>query len=343
MKRTARSPSPNSPRHMMAQAPYLSALFCAVALLPMAAFAQSVSTGTASNVIVDTTVLDMYGPAPGYQAPVDQRTFPPRPVYSSPAYTPGYRAITQGGMLLPPPATAPKSMLTIAPQSLETGKAYNAGPAPKAQPQQKAQAQTPVPPSPPETVPSAIPSPVQGSNKAMAAAPATPATPSPAPTAPMTPAAPASGSTNSAQVAAKTPEPTAAQPQAPETQTAPAKPEPAKTGESGAAPALPADGLRLVYTADNDQMPQSGTAQLDALVKKMTADESLRVQVLAYASGTADTESKARRLSLSRALDVRGYLIKAGIRSSRIEVRALGMKTEGQPEDRVDVVPIAAQ
>jgi len=64
------------------------------------------------------------------------------------------------------------------------------------------------------------------------------------------------------------------------------------------------------------------------------------VQLLAYAEGSADTASQARRLSLSRALAVRAYLIDLGVRSTRMDVRALGPKTDDGPADRVDVVVV---
>lgn len=43
-------------------------------------------------------------------------------------------------------------------------------------------------------------------------------------------------------------------------------------------------------------------------------------------------------MSLFRALSVRTYLMKKGIRSTRIDVRALGKKDDGAPADRVDVI-----
>ncbi len=70
----------------------------------------------------------------------------------------------------------------------------------------------------------------------------------------------------------------------------------------------------------------------------MEKDEALNLQLLAYASGDEANASKARRLSLSRALEVRKYLMEMGVRSTRIEVRALGNKIEGSPAERVDVV-----
>jgi outer membrane protein OmpA-like peptidoglycan-associated protein len=58
----------------------------------------------------------------------------------------------------------------------------------------------------------------------------------------------------------------------------------------------------------------------------------------AFADGTADTASQARRLSLSRALSIRSYLIEQGLVSTRMDVRALGNRFESGPPDRVDVV-----
>ena len=70
----------------------------------------------------------------------------------------------------------------------------------------------------------------------------------------------------------------------------------------------------------------------------MKADDNARLQLLAYAAGAENESSKARRLSLSRALAVRSYLIAEGVRSTRIDVRALGNKTEAEPADRVDLL-----
>lgn len=63
-----------------------------------------------------------------------------------------------------------------------------------------------------------------------------------------------------------------------------------------------------------------------------------RLQLKAYAGGTGETLSSARRLSLSRALSVRSFLIEQGIRSTRIDVRALGRAEDSGPPERVDIV-----
>ncbi|MET1027901.1 MAG: efflux transporter outer membrane subunit [Dongiaceae bacterium] len=126
------------------------------------------------------------------------------------------------------------------------------------------------------------------------------------------------------------------------------KPAPASTAISAPAPGKIATAepkpavaqspdLSIAFDANNTDLPPAGTAALDQLVTKMTANKNLRVQVMAYASGTPDTEEVARSTSLARGLAVRQYLYDKGIPSTRVEVRALGLKGNGA--DRVDVVP----
>lgn len=99
------------------------------------------------------------------------------------------------------------------------------------------------------------------------------------------------------------------------------------------------DTLSLAFAAEDSKLSDSGRAELATLVKRMQKDEDLNLQLLAYASGDEASSSKARRLSLSRALEVRKVLMDKGIRSTRIEVRALGNKLDGRgPADRVDAV-----
>lgn len=99
------------------------------------------------------------------------------------------------------------------------------------------------------------------------------------------------------------------------------------------------DTLSVPFAAESARLPDGVRADLDRLVKRMQKDDSLGLQLLAYAEGDDVNASKARRLSLSRALEVRKYLMEQGLRSTRIEVRALGNKLEGGgPADRVDAV-----
>ncbi|MBR9973481.1 OmpA family protein [Magnetospirillum sp. J10] len=99
------------------------------------------------------------------------------------------------------------------------------------------------------------------------------------------------------------------------------------------------DTISLIFAPDEAKVGDSVRSDLAALVKRLQKDEDLNLQLLAYAAGDEASASKARRLSLSRALEVRKFLMDKGVRSTRIEVRALGNKQDGRgPADRVDAV-----
>ncbi|MDP7242548.1 MAG: OmpA family protein, partial [Rhodospirillales bacterium] len=86
------------------------------------------------------------------------------------------------------------------------------------------------------------------------------------------------------------------------------------------------------------KLPSSVRDGLKALVGKMKGRDKLRIQLMAYAGGGGLSASRARRISLSRALAVRSYMIESGLRSTRIDLRALGNKTSAAPVNRVDVM-----
>ena len=105
------------------------------------------------------------------------------------------------------------------------------------------------------------------------------------------------------------------------------------------AASIPVGGIRIIFPTEFNDVPGEANAALDDLAAQMAADESMRIEIKCYSSGTADTESKARRKSLQRCINIRQYLFKKDVRTTRMDVRALGLKSEGQPADRVDIVP----
>lgn len=114
---------------------------------------------------------------------------------------------------------------------------------------------------------------------------------------------------------------------------------PPQTGPSGSLAA--GQQFRLIFGAGKAAVENAAGTQLDNIAKSLKGNEALRLQLLAYSGGASQTPSQARRLSLSRALAVRSHLSKQGIRSTRIDVRALGNKSEGGPPDRVDLIVTA--
>ncbi len=86
------------------------------------------------------------------------------------------------------------------------------------------------------------------------------------------------------------------------------------------------------------ELTQASRQRVAAFAAAVPEDEAVRITVNAYAGGDAADPSRARRTSLSRALSVRSALMEAGIRSTRIDVRALGLAAGDGPADRVDIL-----
>jgi outer membrane protein OmpA-like peptidoglycan-associated protein len=214
------------------------------------------------------------------------------------------------------PATTPSTPTQTA--TSEATPAPEPAPAAAAEP-----VPAPTPPAEPDAVPASVPSPVESAPASAVAAAAPAASEATSDAAATPPAEATSDATSSAE--------------APAEQVASAE----APADTNAGTGAPAGGARIVFDAGSDDLPQGATADLDALAEKMAADTNLKVQVLAYSSGTPDAESQARRKALARGLEVRKYLIGKGVRSNRIDVRALGTKSEGGPADRVDIVPSA--
>lgn len=120
-----------------------------------------------------------------------------------------------------------------------------------------------------------------------------------------------------------------------------ALPVPATTPDTSAAvndnvPAL-AD-LTLTFEASSSDLNPDTQKKLDDVIKQMISSTAGRLQVRAFATGEDGTASSARRVSLSRALSVRSYLMDHGIKPNRVDVRAMGTETDRSPLDRIDLV-----
>ena len=231
----------------------------------------------------------------------------------------------------PPPPAAAKAlpnadMPAMTPPPVPTS---SPAPAPKSTPAPAAAA-TKEPASTPNPVPA--PAPAQA-KKLTSAMPLPTAATTPAPTPAPAPAPSASANATPAAPVA-TPNPPAAT-SAPETKTAMLTPPPAA---SAAAAGESAASASIAFPKDGAALTDDGRNALIAAAKRAAADPAIQLQVLAYASGDEENASKARRLSLSRALAVRSFLIDQGVHSTRIEVRALGNKVPEGPADRVDLV-----
>ncbi|HEX3498821.1 MAG TPA: OmpA family protein [Stellaceae bacterium] len=159
---------------------------------------------------------------------------------------------------------------------------------------------------------------------------------------------------NSQPSAAANPPPPATTPQAapakqaslpPSATTIPSAPTtPATAAEPQSVPAAaqattPPVAERILFQPDEANLADDAKQELDRLAARLGADGRLYVQLVAYASGSGGDASQARRLSLSRALAARSYLVDHGVEIKQIDVRPLGNKSEpGASPDRIDLV-----
>ncbi|APH54362.1 putative secreted protein [Granulibacter bethesdensis] len=120
--------------------------------------------------------------------------------------------------------------------------------------------------------------------------------------------------------------------------TSPPVPPPVVTANAPGGLSTTGEGLRVMFgTGRSDISPATNDALREAArdVSKLSNES---VTILAYAPGTTDDPSTARRLSLSRALTIRSALIAAGMPSTKIFVRALGSNIGNGPADRADII-----
>ncbi|MFD2204122.1 OmpA family protein [Kiloniella antarctica] len=101
----------------------------------------------------------------------------------------------------------------------------------------------------------------------------------------------------------------------------------------------PLKPMKLFFQPDQADLSNDARSQLNQLADVLLADDSRIIQLLAYASDN-ESGAQARRVSLSRALAVRGVLMERGIQSTRMHVRALGNKSKDGNPDRVEIIPV---
>ncbi|CAA6605745.1 putative Lysophospholipase [Rhodospirillaceae bacterium LM-1] len=300
----------------------LGAALTALMLSAAPVMAQQVITDNSSiysnnpNVYIDLGVLDQLGQPASLQSLLSGRQ----------ATEAGYPQLTlpsQQKLKLKAPA---KPVVASKPKPKPVVETVLAEPTLKA-PSYEPISATPAPKTPVETAPAA---PMPPAPPKIAEAPSAPTPIAKAPEAPKPPSVPAPPSIEAKQV----------------TPTPPSVPEinrPTETASlpDAAAPSVMESGetlMQVVFADGATRIPDNKLTDLKALAGRMSKDEDIRLQLLAYAEGTDANASKARRLSLSRALAVRSYLIDQGVRSTRIDVRALGNKAGSGPAERVDVV-----
>ncbi len=259
---------------------------------------------------------------------------------SAPAH--GQRPVAQGGLLVPGVSTPRSTLHVPAPSG---GKVTLRQPSAAPSAPKTASAPAPKPAMPKAPPPAPAPEVAEAPAPPAKIAPP-PAAQAPAPEAPTAPPPPTEQASSAPPPPPPVNEPPAAAASAPPPPAMPAadKPdastEPAPTEQASVPPATAPAGdgpAQVLFNNDDTKLSADGQSVLAAVIEKLNADENQRLQLMAYAAGEDLTSSKARRISLSRALSVRSFLIEKGIRSTRIDVRALGDKADNDPKNRVDV------
>jgi len=314
-------------------------------------------SASSSGVMVDLSVIDGNGAAPvargqaypsaphgGLMMPgqkMPRSSFIAPPTMNQPRLTlkkPTSTATSGGSSFMaPPPLNKPTSTMAAK------------GVAPAATPMAPRLAPSPKLVRPATPAPKPKPAPVQTAAKPPAPTPVMPkpvAPPAPKKAKPLEPPAPPAVKKPIVTAEEVPPPPKAVKakaPKAPMPLPKPAaKPAPVKkpvqvAAISPKAPVPTGETQEIAFSANASKLPSSSKSILDKLAHEIKGSTEKRLQVLAYAGGDNLSASKARRLSLSRALAIRSYMIGQGVKSTRIDVRALGNKVPAGDPNRVDL------
>ncbi|WP_291367025.1 hypothetical protein [Acetobacter sp. UBA5411] len=118
----------------------------------------------------------------------------------------------------------------------------------------------------------------------------------------------------------------------------PPDPQPSKDAKGDVLPI--SGGLRVTFGADSAQLNPETKNGILAFAKMLKEHPDVRALVDVTASGVPNDLSRPRRMSLSRGLVIRAVLMNAGIPSTRIYVRVIGLPNKTgieTPADRADI------
>lgn len=94
--------------------------------------------------------------------------------------------------------------------------------------------------------------------------------------------------------------------------------------------------MTIPFIATETDLPLAFEGDLKSLAARVKKNDE-HLTLVAYASESADQSTMARRVSLSRVLAVRAFLIEQGVNKLNINVQAEGSKNPGGEPNRVDI------
>ncbi len=99
------------------------------------------------------------------------------------------------------------------------------------------------------------------------------------------------------------------------------------------------NGVRILFAPESADFNADMLQTLQDQASKLAKQPYLRITLLSYAEGKPDDVSTPRRIALARALNVRSVLIRAGVATTRIYPRAIGIPPkDDNPPERLDLV-----
>ena len=316
---------------------------------------QRVGGSTSPNVVVDYSVLEQLGRTPNIAdvlgggrlaAPAARSPYTTRELQFPIVSGRSQNALPGQIKLRPPSAARTGSTKRQSPRRLATPKAPTRPAtitARRAAPTTRGVAPTPLrPPSPPSIAalpankPLSVPTPPSAPKAPTAPSIARAASPVPPPVPSLPAATVAPRSTPGIAGESITPPPAPALPSKAASTAVAALPPPSPLQSKDKLGV--GSSLRVGFAAGSAKLDPPAETDLKRVADALKDDEALRIQLLAYAGSTGNTASQARRLSLSRALAARSTLINQGVKSARIDVRALGNQAAGGPPDRIDII-----
>ncbi len=98
------------------------------------------------------------------------------------------------------------------------------------------------------------------------------------------------------------------------------------------------ESTTITFAPTSEGLDGAAINALDATMSDLNGNDKSIVTLNAYAATPADgNQQESRRMALARALAVRSYLMRRGLASSRIDVRAVGPASDNRGDDRVDI------
>ena len=110
-------------------------------------------------------------------------------------------------------------------------------------------------------------------------------------------------------------------------------------GSASKLPGQPVDDVTtIVFAPTSEALTSQAVNAIEGAVSQLRGDDKSIITLNAYAAVPADgDQQESRRLALARALAVRSYMMRKGVPSNRIDVRAIGPASDEHGDDRVDI------